>query len=99
MTASRYNRTGGPHFSFTRDEVQEMNLAFAKAMLDARKAGLEHFTIGTIVDTSPWYMAKKFTPEPTQSFMTSSAALCMDLADSTEQIPEHGIAAWGGAVR
>ena len=96
---SRYNRMTGVHFAFTHEECQEMNIAFAHAMLDARKDGLEHFTIGAIIDTSPWYMAKKIRPEPSLSMMTSSAAMCVELSDLSEQIPERGIVQWGGPVR
>jgi hypothetical protein len=62
---------------FTYDHCREMNLAFAHAMLDARKAGTERFTLGAIVDTSViWPTA--FPSEVMWSGCGSAAQMCAD---------------------
>src|ERR1700721_2861541 len=64
---------------FERRECIEMNLAFAKAMLSARERGQESFTIGPKVDDTP-LVGAYFPAQPTQSFMSSSAATCVNAA-------------------
>lgn len=54
-----------------------MNLAFAQAMLDARRKGLEDFTIGPVIDLSP-LVATHFSPIQYHSGMGSSAQVCID---------------------
>ena len=65
---------------YTRDQVVDMNVQFAQAMLSARKKGLEHFTIGVIVDDTPFSPQTLQGPPPRHSYMQSSAALCAENA-------------------
>lgn len=62
---------------FTRMECRAMNAAFAKALIEARKAGLEKFSIGTFVDKRP-FKPTKFFPQPRGSGISSSAAMCAE---------------------
>lgn len=62
---------------FTYDQCKTMNIAFAYAMLDARAAGLERFTIGPVKDRSAFFPTH-FEIAPTLSLMTSSAAAIVD---------------------
>jgi hypothetical protein len=64
---------------FERRECIEMNLAFAHAMLAARERGQESFTLGPKIDDTP-LVGAYFPPQPTQSFMSSSAATCVNAA-------------------
>ena len=71
--------------SFTYAQAQEMNLAFAAAMLKARDTGKERFTLGPKVDDTP--MVPAVIPRPDSvSRMGSAAALCANDMDSKVRI-------------
>jgi hypothetical protein len=63
---------------YSRRDAMQMNLAFARAMLAARKGGGERFIIGTFVDNSPM-VPMHFEQESRRSCMSSSAALCSEM--------------------
>jgi hypothetical protein len=65
---------------YTRPEVKAMNLKFYRAMIRARKRGLERFAIGALIDNTP-LVPTRFEPVPRQSFMRSAAAYCSDASD------------------
>ena len=65
---------------YSREQVVEMNLAFARAMILARKRKLERFVIGVFVDNTP--MVPAYFDKPLRrSPMQSSAAYCADIGD------------------
>jgi hypothetical protein len=64
-------------YYFTREQVIAMNLKFAAAMLSARKAGAERFTIGIIKDDTP-LVPTQFFRAMQRSMSGSSAALLAD---------------------
>ncbi len=64
-----------PFFSPT--QYVSMNMKFAHAMLDARKAGLEHFVIGMKKDETP-FLPTHFDRDIIHSGMGSSAQSCID---------------------
>ena len=67
-----------PYFSY--EEVRKMNVRFAEAMLDARKRGLETFTIGAVKDYTP--MVPTYFPRIEYvSSCGSSAASCAEESD------------------
>jgi hypothetical protein len=67
----------GERFFFSREQVIQMNLKFAAAMLAARKAGLEKFTTGPKKDNTP-FVPTPFFRALKQSMSGSSAALLAD---------------------
>lgn len=67
---------------FTYERVMEMNVAFAMAMLNARDAGLESFTLGPKKNRSGCNAAH-FAPQPCMSLITSSAQACVEAPDPT----------------
>lgn len=66
---------------WTRADIVAMNLAFADAMLAARKRGLEHFSLGPVVDDSAFF-PQHFEVAPRLSYISSSAALCDEASDA-----------------
>lgn len=62
---------------FTYAQASWMNIQFAHRMLEARKQGLEKFTIGVVKNDSPMQRTL-FWPEFSGSLLSSSAALCAD---------------------
>ena len=83
-------------FSFTYEQAAEMNLRFARAMFAARAQGAEKFVIAVKIDTRPIRPAH-FFPQPTHSFMSSSAGACAD-APGAENLPERMIPSMGGRI-
>lgn len=65
---------------YTRRQVIEMDYKFCLAMIEARRAGLEKFSIGIVVDDTP-FTPTHFEREPPRSIMSSTAALCVESAD------------------
>lgn len=63
--------------TFTRKELIKQNMAFSLAMLKARNRGLEHFTVGTVVDDSAFFPVR-YHPDPRFSSVSSSAGMCAD---------------------
>lgn len=62
---------------YERTAVLAMDYAFKDAMLRARRAGLENFTTGVVVDDSP-LVPTHFTRESKFSLIQSTAAACAD---------------------
>jgi hypothetical protein len=71
---------------FDRERLIEMNLAFARAMLRARRCGDEQFSIGVVKDHTP--MVPVYYPrEPRLSLMSSSAQDCAE-SGMAESLPD-----------
>ncbi len=66
---------------FRPEQYIQMNLAFAHAMLEARKQGLEKFTLGVKKDDTP-FVPVHFERVMDYSGMGSSAQSCIDESPS-----------------
>ena len=71
-----------------------MNIEFALAMLQARKRGEEHFTIGPIVDHTVLFPTH-YEKAPIYSGMGSAAALCAEETNQRDGV-SHTSARIGG---
>ena len=74
-------------FSFTYEQAAEMNVKFARAMFAARAQGAEKFVIAVKIDKRP-IRPVHFFPQPTHSFMSSSASACSE-AIPAESLPDR----------
>lgn len=63
--------------SFTYEECQAMNIAFARAMLRARRQNREHFVVGTFIDATA-FNPTYFAPDVIHSSCGSAAQMCAD---------------------
>ena len=70
-----------PHANYSRSYAVEMNLAFAQAMLSARRKGLERFKIGAEIDRTP-FVPKVYSRAIVTSGIGSSASLCAESGDA-----------------
>ena len=67
---------------YTRQDAIKMHNKFYAAMFAARRAGLEHFRIGVIVDHTPM-VPTRFEIMPSSSFMQSAGAACAEDGDNS----------------
>jgi len=74
---------------FTREQAIDMNVAFAHAMIAARDAGLERFTLGPKKDFTG-FIPTHFERAVSSTLIRSSGALCAEMG-SGEEMPEYAI--------